>query len=350
MIREKELTNRKLTSLVTMIVGVIFLLLAGIIYWRYLHLEDLFFLLGAVLIGLILIYFSIAYFLDRYIFRKIKVIYKFIHDSKKSKSRINSNKDFNSIEDINKEVQLWAENTEKQIETFRTLEEYRKNFVGNISHELKTPIFSIQGYLHTLLDGGMYDENISESYLRRAAQNADRLQNIVEDLEEISKLESGKLILHVSKFDIKALIQEVFDDLELAAAEKGITIRFKSNSNKSYNVQADREAIRQVLNNLITNAVKYGKDGGTIRVGIYDVDSNVLIEVTDDGIGIEEQHVKHVFDRFYRADKSRSRNQGGSGLGLSIVKHIIEAHNQTITVRSTPNVGSTFGFTIKKVN
>lgn len=295
-------------------------------------------------------YFIVRVLLERYVFRKIKLIYKIIHDSKLDKSKKNVDINATSLEKVNDEVIKWAQSTEQEIKSLKLLEEYRKDFVGNISHELKTPIFSIQGYLHTLLDGGMHDENINVKYLRRAAKNAERLQNIVEDLEAISKLESGKMVLDIRKFDIKSLMQEVLQDLQVYAQEKNITLRFKEGASQSFNVLADREKIRQVLNNLVINSIKYGNEGGLTRVSFYDIDKNILIEVSDNGLGIEENHLKHLFDRFYRVDTSRSRAQGGSGLGLSIVKHIIEAHNQTINVRSTVGVGSTFGFTLKKAS
>ena len=254
----------------------------------------------------------------------------------------------NTLEDINDDVIEWAKATQAEIETLKSLESYRKNFVGNISHELKTPIFTIQGYLHTLLDGGLDDPDINKDYLNRAAKNTARLQNIVEDLETISRLESGREIIELRRFDIKALVQEVTDDIQSIANERGIKISFKEGADHPYGVHADREGIRQVLTNLLINSIKYGKDGGSTKVSLYNMENQILVEITDNGIGIEEKHLKHLFDRFYRVDTSRSRAIGGSGLGLSIVKHIIEAHNQTIHVRSTKGIGSTFGFTLDK--
>jgi two-component system phosphate regulon sensor histidine kinase PhoR len=185
-------------------------------------------------------------------------------------------------------------------------------------------------------------------YLERAASNVDRLLTIVQDLEEISKLESEDLILDIQKFDIKALVREVFNDLEVNAQQRHVTLAFKEGADKSYNVLADREGIRHVLTNLILNSIKYGNENGTTKVSFYVMDKQILVEIADNGIGIEEKHLNHLFDRFYRVDKSRSRDSGGSGLGLSIVKHILEAHNQTVNVRSTPGRGSTFGFTLDK--
>jgi two-component system phosphate regulon sensor histidine kinase PhoR len=300
-----------------------------------------------VLVPLLLINFLVArFFIEKYVFRKVKLIYKLIYDSKKEKTSDDINKE--SLEDVNTKVIEWAENTKKELATLKSLEEYRKNYVGNISHELKTPIFSVQAYLYTLLDGGLYDENINIDYLKRALDNTVRLQNIVEDLEIITKLESGQVQLDCKRFDIRELVVDIFKDLKSLAKKKKIGLKFRESASKPFFVMADRDAISQVVTNLIVNAIKYGKDGGNIKVSFYDMESEILTEVSDNGLGIEEKHLKHVFDRFYRVDSSRSRKQGGSGLGLSIVKHIIEAHDQTITVRSTLGIGSTFGFTLKK--
>jgi two-component system, OmpR family, phosphate regulon sensor histidine kinase PhoR len=295
-------------------------------------------------------YLAIQFILDRYIYRRIKLIYKIIRRSKTSvpDKRAFQNTDNPILDGVEKEVQQWAESQQDEIETLKTLESYRKRYIGNVSHELKTPIFSIQGYIYTLIDGGLYDENVNMKYLERAAANVDRLLTIVQDLEEISKLESEDLILDLQKFDIKALVREIFSDLEVNARPRNITLTFKEGADKSYNVMADREGIRQVLTNLILNSIKYGVDNGVTKVSFYVMDKQILVEISDNGIGIEEKHLKHLFDRFYRVDKSRSRESGGSGLGLSIVKHILEAHNQSVNVRSTTGQGSTFGFTLDK--
>lgn len=344
----KNLSIRQLSLYITAVIILVNGLVIYALYSRHGNISDLPILAIILFIGGVLSYLIVRYLLEEYIFRKIKLIYKIIHDSKLTKNTTKVDINATSIEEVNDEVVRWAENTEKEIASLKLLEQYRKDFVGNISHELKTPIFSIQGYLHTLLDGGLHDDAINTKYLKRATKNAERLQNIVEDLEIISNLESGKLILDIRKFDIKALVQEVILDLEVFAQEKGIHIVFKDGASQSFNVLADREKIRQVLNNLIVNSIKYGKENGTTKISFYDIDKNVLVEISDNGFGIKESHIKHLFDRFYRVDSSRSRAEGGSGLGLSIVKHIMEAHNQTINVRSTYKVGSTFGFTLRK--
>ncbi|MEL6636216.1 MAG: HAMP domain-containing sensor histidine kinase [Bacteroidota bacterium] len=292
----------------------------------------------------------IFYSLKLFIYRRVKLIYKSIHRLKVvNNDKINSiDMDDDIISEVEKEVVDWAEDKEEEIKSLRSLATYRRHFMGNISHELKTPLFSIQGYLHTLLEGGLYDENINYHYLSRAAKNVDRLQTIVSDLESIARLESGQLILDIQEFDIKSLTMEVFDDLEMRAKEKNIRMILKEGADYPFLVKADRENVRQVLTNLINNSLKYGKEEGQTKVGFYDMDNNILIEVADNGIGIQEKHLPHLFDRFYRVDKSRSRSEGGSGLGLSIVRHIIDAHRQIVNVRSMVDVGSTFGFTLEK--
>jgi len=295
------------------------------------------------------LYFVILQLLEKYVYNKLRVIYKFIDKSKAKNTPSKSIEDVVSIDEVNKDVLKWASDTEKRIESLQTLAEYRKNFVGNVSHELKTPIFSLQGYLHTLLDGGIYDENINIKYLNRAAENADRLQHIVEDLESIGEIEAGNMDLDIESFDIYEVIRGVFLDQKRIAEKHKVTLKLCNNGDTPLLVKGDVEAIRQVLNNLITNTVKYGDPaGGTTIISTFDAHKNILIEVSDDGIGIEEKHLEHLFDRFYRVDSSRSRLKGGSGLGLSIVKHMIEAHGQTINVRSTVGEGSTFGFTLEK--
>lgn len=307
-------------------------------------------ILGVCAVTFFTAYFVIIFYLKKYIYRKIKLIYKTIHRHKLSPEEKNQVVDINTdiIEEVEKEVKVWAESQDDQIKKLKTWQEYRRRFLGDISHELKTPIFNIQGYLETLLDGGLEDPKINSKYLQRAAKNVDRLNTIIEDLESISRLESGKLMLDVFSFDIYELTKEVFEDLEIKAAEKNIQLIFKPGANAHFQVMADRESIRQVLMNLVTNSIKYGNKNGGTKVGFYDMDNNILVEVADNGIGIPSKHIPHVFDRFYRVDKSRSREQGGSGLGLSIVKHIMEAHKQTINVRSSEKLGSTFGFTLQK--
>lgn len=293
-------------------------------------------------------FFTVRFLIERYLLRKIKLIYKIINSSKTEVKEDIKLDETMSFEMVESDVAKWAASTQDQIKTLKSLETYRKNYVGNISHELKTPIFSIQGFLHTLLDGAMYDENINRKYLERAAVNVDRLQTIIEDLEIINRLEEGITQLDQEVFNVQELCNEAIKELELKAQQEEIRVIVKKSDLEKFDVIADRNSMYQVFINLLSNSIKYGKKDGLTKVGFYDMDDRILVEVSDNGIGIEEQHLKHLFDRFYRVDSSRSREMGGSGLGLAIVKHIMEAHKQTINVRSKVNVGSTFGFTIAK--
>ena len=301
----------------------------------------------ATALGSYLVFLS---YLKRYIYRKMKLVYKTIHQHKLTAGDkanvVNVNEDI--IEQVQQDVSSWIQEHNQQIAQLKQFDEYRQRFLGDISHELKTPIFNVQGYLETLLDGAMDDERVRAKYIKKAARNVDRLNTIVEDLESISRLENGKEVLDMQVFDIKSLAEEVFEELAMKAESKRIGLRFKRGAEHAFQVRADRENIRQVLINLVNNSLKYGREGGTTKVAIYDMASNVLLEVADDGIGIREDHLPRIFERFYRVDKSRSRDAGGSGLGLSIVKHIIEAHEQTVNVRSGVGRGSTFGFTLAK--
>lgn len=297
-------------------------------------------------------YYIFGFYLRKYIYRKIKVIYKSIHSLKMQKSQKQQIKDFDFdshiIDEVEKQVIEWAAQRQDEAAFYAPMDDYRRNLLGNISHELKTPIFNIQGYLHTLLDGAIDDERVNLKYIQRAAQNLERLNNIVEDLDVISQIEGQQMDMEIHRFDIHKLSVEVLADLELKANEKKINLRIKEGCKRPYFVEADRDRIRQVLDNLVNNAIKYGNEKGYVQIGFYDMDSNLLIEVSDNGIGIKNEHLPRLFERFYRVDKARSREEGGTGLGLSIVKHIIEAHHQTINVRSSSNVGSTFGFTLEK--
>ena len=295
--------------------------------------------------------FAANYYLVRYyIFRRIKLIYKVIHrhrlpaDFKASKLDMHKN----ILQDVEHEVDQWAEKYNLELEELERLATYRRHFIGDVSHELKTPIFNIQGFVHTLLDGAIHDPHVNIQYLTRAAKNVDRLQAIVEDLETINKLEAGQMVLDLQDFDLHDLTDEVFNDLEMRAKERNVRLTYKEGANPHYRVRADKESIRQVLINLIHNSIKYGRQDGTTKVSFYDMETFVLLEISDNGIGIQPEHLSHVFDRFYRVDKSRSRDAGGTGLGLAIVKHIIEGHKQTVNVRSNVGQGSTFGLTLEK--
>jgi two-component system, OmpR family, phosphate regulon sensor histidine kinase PhoR len=292
-------------------------------------------------------YYLSKYAIERFIYQKIKLIYKTIHDFRSSKaSKVDRTE---SLESVNESVLEWGAHQRTEIEELKKMAAYRREFLGNVSHELKTPIFNIQGYVLTLLDGGLEDETINKEYLLRTERSINRLIAIVEDLEEISKLESGELKLIMQRFDIAELSRDVVEFLEMKARKNNATITVENQFDKPVIIKADKKRIRQVLINLIENAIKYGdKDHNNILIRFFDMDKNFLIEIKDNGPGISEENMPRVFERFYRTDKGRSRDQGGTGLGLAIVKHIIEAHNQTITVRSKLGQGTTFAFTLAK--
>jgi two-component system phosphate regulon sensor histidine kinase PhoR len=296
-------------------------------------------------------YFLLKNILEKLIFEKIKVIYKIIQSLKLTrfeKKALRSSLGEDMLNQVSKDVMDWAEDKKAEIEQLRKAETYRREFLANVSHEIKTPISNIQGYISTLLSGGLEDQNVNRDFLHKTEKNIDRLVELVDDLDIISRFESGEVQMEKSRFDVHALTREVFEFLEDSAIAENIKFIFSSDDNAPVWVYADRDRIRQVLVNLLDNSVKYGRNGGRTKVSIYDMDENYLIEVSDNGIGIEEQHIPRLFERFYRVDKHRSRTEGGTGLGLSIVKHIIEAHEQTVNVRSSPKIGSTFSFTLKK--
>ena len=251
---------------------------------------------------------------------------------------------------LTEEIDKYARDKKLEIETLKVREQYRKEFMGNVSHELKTPLFTVQGYIETLLDGAMDNEKINRKYLERANKGVERLTFIVKDLDMITKLETGDLSLNIEEFDIVALVKNVFELFEMKANKKKITLTFDTDYKRPIMVRADRERIEQVLTNLIVNSIKYGEDNGTTEISIENLIKNkVIVRVTDNGEGIAKEHIPRLFERFYRVDKSGSRKVGGSGLGLAIVKHIIEAHDEKIYIESDVNVGSEFSFTLEKV-
>ena len=299
--------------------------------------------ISAIILFVILMV-SIFYILQYQFYEKIKIIYKNIYKFKGTSSILELN-----LESADKEAENWANQKEEELLILQKNENYRREFIGNVSHELKTPIFNIQGYVQTLIDGGIKDENVNMKYLKRANISVDRMINIVEDLEVISRLETDNNELDFENFNIIHLIEEVLDQLEMKANKMNIALLLKSESNSDI-VFSDKNKMQQVFMNLISNSIKYGKDGGTTNVRLFDMSDKLLIEVADDGIGISENALSRLFERFYRVDKNRSREIGGTGLGLAIVKHIIEGHQQTINVRSTVNIGSTFSFILEKEN
>ena len=318
----------------------------AILLWFFHEFSLSIILLFAVSIA-IFSFFVIQYRVERFIYRRVKKIYDDV--SLLESTSFRSQPITTDMETLTKQVKKFATDKKLEIETLKVREEYRREFLGNISHELKTPLFTVQGYLSTLLDGAMDDKKIRKKYLERAEKGVERLVYIVEDLDMISKLEMGDVNLELSKFNIVDLVQSVFDLLEMVADKKNIILMFDRKYNKAINVFADQEKIQQVLSNLIVNSIKYGKENGTTEVTIEDlVDDKIIVRIRDNGEGIEKQNIPRLFERFFRVDKSGARSEGGSGLGLSIVKHIIEAHGEKIYVESEFGIGSEFSFTLEK--
>jgi two-component system phosphate regulon sensor histidine kinase PhoR len=296
-------------------------------------------------------FFVFYYLIEKYIYSKIKLIYKLIHNLKLGRDlrdALGEHISADPINDVEKEVKEWARQKKTEIDELRTQEKFRRDFLSNISHEFKTPLFAIQGYIEAIQDDDFEDMDMVKDFLMKASRNVDRLSYLIKDLDEISKLETGEIAINYSKFKINDLLKEVLESMEMKARQHKIKLIFKQKYDEPIMVNADREKIIQVLVNLIDNSFKYGKEGGSTSVSLFELHDQVLVEITDDGIGIEEKNLPRLFERFFRTDTSRSRQIGGSGLGLAIVKHIIEAHQQTINVRSTEGLGSTFGFTLQK--
>lgn len=337
-----------LAIMISLIMGGIVLLTGAIVYafvpelfhWEELLIVDVW--------AMLVVFFLIKVAVNRFIYSKVKIIYKNIHELKIGTSKDEPELISTDLDDVSREVAKWAEQNETEIQELKEREQFRREFVGNIFHELKTPIFNIQGFLLTLLDGAAEDENIREKYLIRANKSVDRMISIIDSLETISHLETNRITLEQSHFDVIALVRECFEQLEYNAKKRSITLRLKTDYEKPLMVRADRGKVEQVFTNLIINAIKYGKEKGHVEVCFYDMDKNVLVEVADNGLGIPQGDIQRIFERFYRVDKSRSRQAGGTGLGLSIVKHILESHKQSISVRSSEDAGSTFSFTLKK--
>ena len=279
-------------------------------------------------------------------FERIRQIYEdleFETDSLIKTSPIDS--DMNSF---SRDLEEFVKLKRTEIETLKKEGIYRKEFVGNVAHELKTPLFSVQGYISNLLDGAMDDKELLKKYLKRAEKSVDRLTFIIKDLDLITQLESSTLKLKVTSFDIIKLTEEIIEDLEISASKRNIKIIFNKNYDKQILVEADKNRIEQVITNLVTNSINYGSEKGTTEISFESNVEKIIVKVNDNGEGITEENMPRLFQRFFRVDVSRSRSQGGSGLGLAIVKHIIDAHNENIYVQSTVGVGSEFSFTLKK--
>lgn len=340
-IKTKELASLLIALLSTLVVVVAMLLIeAG---W-----------LATLIVGLIvfaLVMLTSLFLIRKYVAYKLRPIYSIVSARDVRTSEIFNELQEKRVESLGEELTAWADTNDKEIARLKEAEHFRKQYLGNVAHELKTPIFNIQGYISTLLDGGLEDELINRKYLERTERSIDRLINIVNDLETINRLESNMNQLNRETFDIVALAREIAEQAEMEAEKRRVTITVKGADNlpSPFWVQADKHYIGQVLVNLIVNSIRYGKEGGRTGIHFRDLLDKILIEVEDNGLGIAKEDQPRIFERFYRTDKSRSREQGGTGLGLAIVKHIVEAHGERISVRSEVGQGTTFSFTLKKV-
>lgn len=325
-------------------------ILAGLVFFLFvITIESARFVFLPLLLLFLFTYLGVRYGLMRYIYH-MKSLYQSVSEgSQDSEGLYETDVEEGYVPEKNDRNEKWTKKQVRELERLKDLEKYRKEFVGNVSHELKTPIFNIQGYILTLLEGGIDDSKINTLYLERTVRNIDRMISIVQDLESINKLESGELTLLYEDFDLVALVEDVFELENRQAEENKIALEFDKKPAEPVMVRGDKKRIMEVLTNLVVNGIKYGKKKGKVSVSLYDKEENLVVEVRDDGIGIARKELPRIFERFYRVDKSRSREQGGTGLGLSIAKHIIEAHGQEIDVKSNAGKGTTFRFTVEKV-
>ncbi len=330
-----------LMALVATIIVVAVMLACSVEWW----------LIACVAVGVFVLMAIFSLFMmKRYVAYKLKPIYSMVLSRDVHTTEIVDEMKDKHVENISEELTAWADDNDKEITRLKHSEAFRKQYLGNVAHELKTPIFNIQGYISTLLDGGLEDDLINRKYLERAEKSIDRLINIVNDLDTISKLENDMNRLKMESFDIVALAKEIADQLEIESSKRNIKLSVKGADSlpSPFWVTADKHFVGQVLVNLIANSIHYGKEGGSTRIKFRDMADKVLIEVEDTGVGIAKEDMPRIFERFYRVDKSRSREQGGTGLGLAIVKHIVEAHGERVSVRSELGVGTTFAFPLKK--
>ena len=330
-----------LMALVAAIIVAVVMAVGGMVWWLVCCVAVGVFILMAV--------FSLL-MMKQYVAYKLKPIYSMVLSRDVHTTEIIDELKDKHVENISEELAAWANDNDKEIERLKQSEAFRKHYLGNVAHELKTPIFNIQGYISTLLDGGLEDELINRKYLERAEKSIDRLINIVNDLDTISKLENDMNRLKMETFDIVALAKEIAEQLEMESSKRNIKLSVKGADSlpSQFQVTADKHFVGQVLVNLLSNSIHYGKEGGSTRIKFRDMGEKILIEVEDTGVGISKDDIPRIFERFYRVDKGRSREQGGTGLGLAIVKHIVEAHGERITVRSELGVGTTFTFPLKK--
>ena len=340
--------SHKFSILTALFITVTQTLLLGVFLFSFSHVEASF-LLFWFICSFMLTYLILHLRLETYVFNSIKNIYRDL--TLLDSTSFNTSPITTDMESLSKEIDNYAKNKKLELEALKIREEYRKEFIGNVSHELKTPLFTVQGYISTLLDGAAKDPKIRDKYLKRADKGVERLIYIVKDLDMITKLEVGDANLSLETFNIIESITNVFDLLEIKAEKKNISLLLDKDYPTPIMVSADRQRIQQVLTNLVVNSIKYGHQNGTTEISVENLNSDKLIvRVTDNGEGVESSHLTRLFERFYRVDKSGSRQEGGSGLGLSIVKHIIEAHEEKIYVESKIGIGSEFSFTLQKQN
>ena len=300
------------------------------------------------ILGALFVYITFSLLLKKFIQHRLSLLYRSIQTKTDETSRGFDEESLDSmIENAEKEVQDWQVKRDNEILKLKEQENFRREFLGNLAHELKTPVFSIQGYILTLLEGGLEDETINKKFLERASISTDRIVSILEDLDQITKLEIDALEMNFESFDILKLASECIETVELLAEEKNIKLNLQNATDDIF-VNADRKRIAQVLTNLLNNSISYGKENGTTGISIFVIDDLVTIEVSDDGIGIDESHLSRLFERFYRVEKSRNRHEGGTGLGLAIVKHVIDSHQQKISAKSSLGKGSQFTFSLDK--
>lgn len=296
-------------------------------------------------------YFLVIWLIEKFIHQKIKIIYKTIHNLRRQAGKgIQFNLSEDILKQVNRDVITWADVQKKEIKKLQDRESFRRDFIGNLAHELKTPIFSIQNYILTLLEGGLEDERVNRKFLEKASKGVDRMVALTNDLDSIAKLEAGRLEITPTVFSVIDLASEILESLENKAHKRNVTLTINTRKFKSTNVKADKNKIGQVFTNLLANSINYSKEeGGLVEINFYDIDERILVEIKDNGMGIPEDKLPRIFERFYRVDNHRARDVGGSGLGLAICKHIITvAHKERIDVQSKFGVGSTFSFTLKK--
>ncbi len=344
MFKEKNLTPKQLAALTALILAS---LIALSIFMLFSNAK---LCITYFVVSFFSIYFLMGQLLEYFIYRKIKLIYKLISQTKASKREEAYQKYVlpkKGIDDVRDDVEQWAAQKTKEIQDLQSNEAFRKEFLQNLSHEIKTPIFAIQGYLELLGDGAMDEPITGKKFVQQAQSNVQRLVQLLSDVDAITNLEINKDPILKQSFIIQDIINEAINNLSVKRINKNIQFQFKKGSESPIYVFADKNKIYQVVVNILSNATKYGKIDGQITASVYKMeDEKILIEIGDDGIGIAEEHLPRLFERFYRTDDARAREIGGTGLGLAICKHIIEAHGETIHVRSKENVGTTFGFTL----